>query len=462
MKNVCLTFLVLVTLLAACKSKESSISSSQKTTIEVPAPDWVGNRPHSPSYYIGIGSCSKLSQPFDYQTIAKKNALNDLASEISVRVQGQTFLNSLEVNKSFSEEFISNVSTSTDAKIEDYEIAGTWESKSEFWVFYRLDKGRYQAQKMAKKSAALNLANDFYEKALEAQKNANVPAAFDLYMRGIFALKDYWNESNEYMTAAGNVYLDNEIFSAMQKMCGNLKLTTDRNKVQLSSDNNFTQNIQAILSLDNQAIKGLTVRYSYEKVQGMHRSEVITTEVGHASVPVSEVNLAISGNTVTIELDVSKLKVQDLDQKVQDGFIQSFKTDRKVIPIEAVLPSFFITSNELTYGVSSSGKVLQSALAGALVSKGLRIAGNANEADFVASIESNTKEGGQANGFVVAFLEMNLVVKNRKTGEIAFSETLSSVKGLQLNKDAAGIEAYKKGKEKLEQQLIPKLLQAIL
>jgi hypothetical protein len=62
----------------------------------------------------------------------------------------------------------------------------------------------------------------------------------------------------------------------------------------------------------------------------------------------------------------------------------------------------------------------------------------------------------------VAFLEMNLVVKNRKTGEIAFSETLSSVKGLQLNKDAAGIEAYKKGKERVEQQLTPKLLQAIL
>jgi hypothetical protein len=428
----------------------------------VPAPEWVGNRPHSPSYYIGIGSCSKFSQPYDYQTIAKKNALNDLASEISVRVQGQTFLNSLEVNKSFSEEFISNVSTSTDAKIEDYEIAGSWENKNEFWVFYRLDKAKYQAWKMAKKSAALNLANDFYQKGLEAERNSNVTSAFDLYMRGIFALKDYWNESNEYMSAAGKVYLDNEIFSSMQKMCGNLKLSTDKNRVKLTSENNFTQDVFATLSLDGRAVKGLTVKYSYERVQGMHRSEVITTEVGHAAVPVSEVNFSNSANAVTIELDLTKLKVQDLDQKVQDGFIQSFKTDRKVLPIEAVLPSFFIISNELNYGASSSTRVLQSALSGALVAKGLRIAGKESEADFVASIESNTKEGGQANGFVVAFLEVNLVVKNRKTGEVAFSETLSSVKGLQLNKDAAGIEAYKKGKEKVEQALTPKLLQSIL
>jgi hypothetical protein len=36
------------------------------------------------------------------------------------------------------------------------------------------------------------------------------------------------------------------------------------------------------------------------------------------------------------------------------------------------------------------------------------------------------------------------------------------VKGLQLNKDAASIEAYKKGREKIEQHIVPKLLEAIL
>jgi hypothetical protein len=315
---------------------------------------------------------------------------------------------------------------------------------------------------MAKKSAALNLSNDFYQKGIAAEQNANVAAAFDLYMRGIFALKDYWNESNEYMSASGKVYLDNEIFSAMQRMCGSLQLKVDKSKVVLTSDNKFSQEVLATLLLGNQAVKGLTVKYSYEKNQGPHTGEVLTTEVGHAAVPVSEVNFSRLGNAVTIELDMSKLKVQDLDQKVQDGFIQSFKTEKKVLPIEAVLPSFYITSSELNYGSPSNGRVLQTALSGALVSKGLRIAGNAAEADFVATIESNTKEGGQANGFVVAFLEVNLVVKNRRSGDVAFSETLSSVKGLQLNKDAAGIEAYKKGKEKVEQQLTPKLLQSIL
>jgi hypothetical protein len=177
---------------------------------------------------------------------------------------------------------------------------------------------------------------------------------------------------------------------------------------------------------------------------------------------VGDINFSTQGNTLTLEVDLSKLKVQDLDQKVQDGFIQSFKSEKKIMPIEAILPSFFVSSTELNFDKVASGKVLQSALTSGLVAKGFRIAGSASEADYVAVIEANTKEGGQANGFVVAYLEMNLVVKNRKTGEVAYSETLSSVKGLQLNKDAAGIEAYKKGKEKLEQQVTQKLLESIL
>ena len=185
MKNL-LVILMLV-LVAACGKKKETVSASRNATVATPPPEWVGNRPHSLSYYIGVGSCSKFSQPYDFQTIAKKNALNDLASEISVRVQGQTFLNSLEVNDSFSEEFISNVSTSTDEKIQDYEVAGSWEDKNEYWIYYRLDKARYQAAKQAKKSAAMNMANDFYQKGLTAEGEANVVVAFD-YTCGRFLL----------------------------------------------------------------------------------------------------------------------------------------------------------------------------------------------------------------------------------------------------------------------------------
>jgi hypothetical protein len=115
-----------IMLLNACGGKDSV-----KTVVPPPQPkpEWVSARPVNSSYYIGIATCSKTAQPADYQAIAKKLALNDLATEISVKVEGQTFFNTMEVNKAFSESFSSNVTTSSSELLEDYEVAGIWEDK---------------------------------------------------------------------------------------------------------------------------------------------------------------------------------------------------------------------------------------------------------------------------------------------------------------------------------------------
>ena len=49
-------------------------------------PEWVKEHPVSSNYYIGVGSISKNGQSLNYREQAKKNALNDLASEISVTI----------------------------------------------------------------------------------------------------------------------------------------------------------------------------------------------------------------------------------------------------------------------------------------------------------------------------------------------------------------------------------------
>jgi len=460
MKNL-LVILMLV-LVAACGKKKETVSASRNATVATPPPEWVGNRPHSSSYYIGVGSCSKFSQPYDFQTIAKKNALNDLASEISVRVQGQTFLNSLEVNDSFSEEFISNVSTSTDEKIQDYEVAGSWEDKNEYWIYYRLDKARYQAAKQAKKSAAMNMANDFYQKGLTAEGEANVVVAFDLYMRALFALKEYWNESNEMLTDKGKIFLDNDIFSSIQRMCNGIQLQSDVAKVTLNAANTYKHAVGLTASYAGKPVKGMTVNYTYKTSGDDKEFNGMTSEEGKVSCLVSNVDYSSSSNTFQAQIDLQPLIVADLDKTVQEGLLKSFKTEKRIIPIEAVLPAFIISSNESIYGVTASGKVLQSALSAALVNKGMRIASNGREADYSVTITSDTREGGSANGFVVAFLEFTIVVRNTDNQDVVFNETLSAIKGLQLNKDAAGIEAYKKGKEKIEQQLVQKLIQTIM
>jgi hypothetical protein len=320
----------------------------------------------------------------------------------------------------------------------------------------------YQSKKLAKKSAALNVSNDFYQKGLTAEAEANVPVAFDLYMRALFALKEYWSEPNEMMTEKGKVFLDNEIFSSMQRMCSGIRLICDAGKISLQSTNNYEQTIQLKAAYNSKPVRGLSLNYIYNQMGDDATHAIATSDGGAASVVVGAVDYAVADNALQVTIDLKHLIVADLDQTVQEGLIKSFKTEKLIVPITSILPAFFISSNESVYGNVASGKVLQSAMAAALVSRGMRIAGSGKDADYSVTITSDTKEGGGANGFVVSFLEMTVIVRNIDNQEVVFNETISSIKGLQLNRDAASIEAYKKGKEKIDQQVALKLIQTIM
>lgn len=447
---------------SGCNAGKDITNGGKDVKTPEAAPEWVGSRPHNSGYYIGIGTCSKTTQPLDYQAIAKKNALNDLASEISVRVQGETFLNALEVNKNFSEEFISTISTTTDEKIENFEVAGIWEDKSEYWIYYRLNKGEYQRQKQEKKNNVLNQANDYYQKGLEAERMGSIPAAFDLYMHGLFSMKEYWDEVNEYTTDSARIYLDNELYSSMQRIGNGLRIEPSGSKVSLSAENNYNANVNVVVTFNGRPVRGITVLSNYLRPRYARPKSGLTDQNGQVTVNVSDVSTTEKNNNLDLSIDLNPLLAQDLDLTIQRGLLKTMRTDQRQVPIELITPSFHIKSDEKVFGVASSSNVLGSALNTELVKRGMRISSSATETNYIVNIVSNTTQGGTSQGFNVAFLEMTITVKNGVTGEVVYQETLSSIKGLQLNMDAASMEAYKKGKEKMETEIVKSMLDAIL
>ncbi|MEZ4799486.1 MAG: LPP20 family lipoprotein [Flavobacteriales bacterium] len=445
-------------LLSSCGDK--SVSKGKTDVAEVaPKPGWVDQRPFSSAYYIGVGTANKKAQPLDYQNAAKKNALNDLASEISVRVQGTTFLNTLEVNKNFSEEFISNITTSTDEKIEDYEVAGIWENENEYWIYYRLNKSQYQQNKAIKKSKAQDSAYDFYLKGLDAEQNSNVSASIDLYLRGLFAIQDYWNETNEYQTEGGKVFLDNNLYSSLQRIASGLQINVPAPKIVLSAENSYKANSNYEIAYSGKGVSGITTIYSFPKDKYMKPRVQLTDNQGFVSFLVEDVKKNTKDLSLSISIDLLPLQPADLDKKITKALLENLKTESRLVPIEFVAPSFVVTSSEKVYGQASNSSTLASTMQNQLIEKGLRL-GTASNADYSITIEANTTEGGTSQGFVVAFIEMTVEVKS-KSGETVYRESINNLKGLQLNKDAASLDAYKKGREKLESQMITSILESI-
>jgi len=448
-----------IILLAACGGKDTV-----KTVVPPPQPkpEWVSSRPVNSSFYIGIATCSKVTQPADYQAIAKKLALNDLATEISVKVEGQTFFNTMEVNKAFSESFSSNVTTSSSELLEDYEVAGIWEDKEMYAVYYKLNKFDYQSKKAQKKENTLKAALDYLKKGREAKKMGNVPSAIDLFYHGLFALKPYWTEVNQMKDENGNdIFIDNELFSEIRAILADLRFETPLKNIVLSSANTFKAQVPVMITYKGIGVRGINVKYVYQRDNYMKPKTVMSDNDGIILADIDNVSLKAKNNSLELTFVIDALVPQDLDSDLAKALITGINTDQRKIPIEVLAPSFFVSSNEFKLDGTKT-TTLAEITRNTLISKGMRISTNEGTADYVIYINANPRAGEDIQGFKVAYIDGKLIVNDTKTNVAIFEKSINGVKGVQLSHENAVLEAYKKEREHIETMLISEIIKIIL
>jgi hypothetical protein len=445
--------------LNACREKDTV-----KTVVLAPQPkpDWVTTRPVNSSNYIGIATCSKITQPTDYQAIAKKLALNDLATEISVKVEGQTFFNTMEVNKDFSESFSSNVTTTSSELLEDYDIAGIWEDKETYAIYYKLNKVDYQTKKAQKKDNTLRSALDYLKKGREAKKLGNIPSAIDLFYHGLFALKPYWTEVNQMKDESGNdIFIDNELFSEIRAVLADLRFETTLKTIVLSSSNTFKTQVPIMVTYKGEGVRGINVKYVFQRDNYMKPKIAMSDNDGIILADIDNVSLKTKNNSLELSFVIDALVPQDLDSDLALALVAGINTDQRKIPIEVLAPSFYVSSNEFKLDGTKTSTLAESAR-NTLISKGMRIATNETAADFVIYINTTPRAGEDIQGFKVAYIDGKITVNDTKTNASIFEHSISGVKGVQLSHENAVLEAYKKVRENLESTLINEIIKIIL
>jgi hypothetical protein len=115
-----LSILLLAALVVlSCKRKQPVAQTNNTQSTEVnPRPNWVSGKPSSSLYFQGIGVAQKNRANADHLENARKSALNDLASEIKVNVSSNSLLYTLEREYKFQQEFIENITTTTNLDLE--------------------------------------------------------------------------------------------------------------------------------------------------------------------------------------------------------------------------------------------------------------------------------------------------------------------------------------------------------
>lgn len=447
-------------LIAGCKGREQAVAAPPAPS----KPDWVLSRPITDVYYIGVSSSPKTRA--DFAESAKKSALNDLASEISVRVEGNSLLFTLDQKKSFDETFTSTINTRTSEQLEGFEQVDTWQDDREYWVYYRLSKSEHARIKTEKKRQAIGQATDGYMRSQQSLVLGDLKTAFDQAIRGLISMKEYWGENDLVTVGDRQVPIANELFAELQRMTNGVRLSALPERCDLSYGNGFKREMLISATFADirttRDLVQLPITLKYPGANGEVVEQKNTDTEGRLRTTVQRVMLGGVAPEILVRLNMDALVSKEHDPLFTRPLIASLTVPELHMPIDRTLPKVFVQSAETNMGSPLRDGGVATAIKEDLTSKGFRFADRAADADLLLTITANTREGGEASGFYTAFLDVGYVCKDRRTQETIAEGGKQGVKGIQLDYVKAGMDAYKKASQEVKKELANTIANGVL
>lgn len=453
--------LVAVLALIGCKSRQQA--QAPPPPPQDARPEWVRSRPVSSAYYVGIGLGSKTRG--DAQEVARKNALDQLAQEISVRVEGNSLLFTADGRSRFDETFTSTIRTTSTEQLEGYELVDSWDSPTEYWVYYRLSKSEHARLKAERKAKAIATALDLHQRARNSIAAGNLREALDQDLRALIAIKPYWGENDLAEVDGRQVPLATEVYAHLQALTSGIRLALLPDRVDLDYGNHFRREV-LVTAIYGEHGRGrdlpqLPLRITYAGLDGAVTEHKNTDGEGRLRTTVQRAATAQSGNELVVRPDLDALLSKDLEPEVVKALVGSLSVPQARAPITVRMPRVLMRATETNMGGPVGDAGLAPVMREELTRSGFRMVDREADADLLLQLNCSTRSAGEANGFFTAFLDASWSFRDRRTGEVVNDGVRQNVKGIQLNAEKAGIDAYKKAAQDVRKEIVPAIMNAL-
>lgn len=436
----------------------------QSSTAQEKKPAWVNQRPVSSAYYVGIGISMKNDHPGDYQQIAKDEALRDLSSEITVNISSEFVMSLAEQAGLVAEEIQSQVRSSTQANLEGYEMAGAWENETEYWVYYRLSKSLYAENREARKEKALNLSRDMFGNAQRNDQAKNVASAFTFYVQAFTALEEFLGESMQIEYNGQSIYLQNEIFSALQNLVSQMEFQSTETKFTVKIGQPLKTPLAVSASFKDkngfvQRLVNLPVRFSFVKGAGQIVERAHTDMNGAAYCQVASISATDKIQIIKAQPDVSG-QGQESSTPLSQSLLKKLSLPETKYILSVSGLTIYIDANETHLGRTLDVPFVEPQLKNGLSSYGYAFTEDAAQADLMIELKAASRQGAEVYRLFSAFVDVTLSVTDLSTGTEVYKDALNGIKGVSLDYDKAGMEALKNAGKKIA-ELLPDVIKKI-
>jgi hypothetical protein len=142
--------------------------------------------------------------------------------------------------------------------------------------------------------------------------------------------------------------------------------------------------------------------------------------------------------------------------------VASLTVPEKHVPIDIVLPRVLLRSNESNLGSPVQEGGLALVLREEFTKRGFRFVEREADADLVLQVDCTTRQGGEASGFFTTFLDASFSFRDRRSGDVVHQGGRQGVKGVQLDYQRAGMDAYRRAVDEIRRDVVPQMLKAML
>ncbi len=429
-------------------------------------PEWVLELPMDPSAYLGIASAPKASFPGRAMEVAKERALGDLARTIGVKVETSSSINTLQQNEWVQSSFREQSKSSSAEDLEGYELVATFESETEAWAYYRLNRLKWSRIVSDRKAAATQVALGFFESAQAAEEAGDVIAAVDRYLRGMEALNKYWGELNEGQTQDGRTLsVDRACLDGITRIVGSLRLEPSETSLAVDFTTGFKSTLTVQAFSQRGAVANLPLKFQYQRGTWPRVGDAVTNADGLADIAIHGLEPQLNQSEVVVNISFADALMAGDAEHLPGArtLLEGLPLPELRIPIAIERPLVFIEARESLFGspVGENRLGIADAVAEVLHEQHMGVTQTEAEADLIIEIVADTEKAGSGNGFHTAYLNARVHVLDARTGDLVLQKNLDRVKGVQLDWDGAGRAAYDKASREIKGRFISDLIASL-
>lgn len=420
------------------------------------------SRPVDRNYYQGLGVAMVNTYTQGHVEEAKKKALNDLISEISVTVKSTSMMQQVEQNEELNSMYQNLTKVTTENSIEGYELVASWGDEKEYWVYYRLSKELYNSNKQRKLDRAAGIGSQYYESGKSAVAAGDIGRAYEDFVKGLTSVKEYIDAELTILTDKGKEYLVDALMFELISLNRGLQLQSNVSSLKVKLARPVEKEIEITVNYNGNPVS-MSLKPFFSRGSGEVPSSVLSGTDGRAVFSIQRVTGGDNQQVLEVSPDIEGMTAEGEGQDLMARLIRlKTGTPSVKINIEAQKISAYFIGEVNVFDKKITDGNIDRGIKNQLAEQAFTFTENKASADVVVKLTYAARKGEQFplkdKVLYTSYVDLFITITNTENDKQVYNKGISGEKGSRSGDfDKARLAAEEIVLERFTKELLPEI-----